>query len=247
MSARVLVAGGCRAGQLAEPQARVVAERIRPHLVQYILRRSDMGDNQFAAQVASRQQQVARLPAETRDGQYRRHGADVLTGIADDTARDVDGDDGQLAGGDRRQRLEGGACQWPVEAGAEQRIDDEFRTVHRCRRKWLDVLAPAFGMFMGRARKHIESAQQRERDVPARIHEDAGRRKAVAAVVAGSAQHHDPAPLPAPQDGVGDPAPCVLHQLRYRRAREYRQAVGLGHLDRGQEGGGVLHQAGASR
>jgi hypothetical protein len=56
------------------------------------LRHPNIRDDHLAAQFTARQQQMSRLFAHKGDGAYCRRGAKILAGVAQDAARNIDGD-----------------------------------------------------------------------------------------------------------------------------------------------------------
>lgn len=72
---------------------------------------------------------------------------------------------------------------------------------------------------------------------PARLGKMTGRDKAIAAVIARSAQDRHPGRLPTAGDLGRDSGACGLHQRRERRARSNRPPVYVRHLRRGQKYG----------
>ena len=165
-----------------------------------------------------------------------RRGPHYGAGIAVDPARHVDGDAKTLADGlDRGPR---GAVDFPVESGAENRIDHQLGIRHRARRHRLDRAGPAPGIDRRVAPQPVAPAEQRDPHRPAAPLQQAGDHEPVAAIVAGAAQHRRRPARPADADPVGHRAPRRLHQLDPRRAAGDGERIRAGHLAYGQELGG---------
>ena len=114
-------------GKLRAPERGRVREGLRPDLRQHARRNADIGDLDRTAMQPPGQQQMAGLLAKERHGLRRLHGRPHhRAGGAIDAARQIDGDRPAPAGrSSPRSWLAASALDRPVEAGAEQRVDDD--------------------------------------------------------------------------------------------------------------------------
>ncbi len=251
MAARIFMRAGLGGDCRHRVVRRPVLERRGRNRVQHAVGNADAGDFHLSAERAPRQQDMRRFFAEERDRQVSADDAACslalahhARGIAMQAARHVDGDD-------RRVRFVDGPGERGVRTfqrtrkpRAEQRIDDE--RLRGCRLEVADgfrrtVPAPR---HLARVALQSLSVQGREHgDGPAALLQQPGDDIAVAAIVAGAAQHRRRALRRAAADRIGDRTSGVLHQRQRRHARGDGQPVGLAHLGDGENGGEVTHRA----
>ncbi len=120
------------------PERGIVFPGVDAEAVEHGGRRADVRDDGGAAQIAPRQQKMARFLAREGHGEIGLNRAERFAGVAHDAARHIDGDD--------REAPRSGGCEYRVhvghqraaEPGAEQRIDDELRAVENARVQRLD-------------------------------------------------------------------------------------------------------------
>ena len=206
------------------------------------LAEADVGEDETAAQRASRQQQVARLEAEERDAGARldRRAAHP-SGRAVDAGGRVDAEHRPARareGVDRLDAAERRAVDVARQAGAVQRVDDEVGVVERESFAGANRPAPARRRQSRIAAHPRAIAEQRELDPIAPGFEQPRGDEAVAAVAARPAQNGDPAAARRHARRLGgDRRAGALHQRDARRSCGDGQPVGLGHLGRSQQFG----------
>jgi len=177
------------------------------------------------------------LLAKEGDGEdRRRRDAAHGSGRAVDAARHVDRDDGQPARDHPGDHIPGHAVDRAREAGAEQRVDDQAGVGRQVRRKRLDGSLPACRMPCRIPAELVAFAEQKEAKRPTPLRQVARRDEPVTAIIAGTAEHRDGARRPALGDRRRDGGAGTFHQRLAGDAAGNRQAVGLGHFPRRQQG-----------
>ena len=172
--------------------------------VQYAARYADIDHAQLAAALEPFQRIVTGLGAKERHRALRaRRPAHHLAAVAVKAARHVDGDRREPFVVDPVDQLAGDTVDGTGKARAEQGVDHQRTAVEKIEGERLDRSFPA---LRGRCRIALQGAarpEQADPDRPARRREMAGRHEAVAAIVAGTAQHDDrPRPVTS-HDGLG--------------------------------------------
>jgi hypothetical protein len=198
--------------------------------------RADIGHHQLAAKAPTRLQQVTRLLAKEGHGQRGGHGAQASAAIAQQAARHIDRDKRQTQ---RRSSGEGfgsGAVQGSAKAGAKQRVDHQLGTREHGWSQRFNRAGPSRRMVGRITAQPAQRQQRRHPHRPAGLLQGARGHEAVAAVVAGAAEHHHSAPRPALLDGSRHGSACLFHQGNAGHAGLPTQAVGLRHLGAGQQG-----------
>ena len=229
---------GCGTGKRSAHSAGALAKTTRADVFKHGCRNADVGDLDRPAMQPPRQQQMAGLSAEERHGfggaDRRAH---HRAAGAVDAAGQIDGDHRRARGVDRLDHGTGRAFDRPVEARAEQRIDDQARASERIGPRRLDRALPACCRLRRVALEPVALAKQQQADRIAAFGKDAGADEAVAAVVAGAGHDADRGRTTAgqPRHRVGNGTPGVLHQTHARHPAGDRQAVRLGHFRRGQQ------------
>ena len=183
----------------------------------------------------ARQQQMRRLAAEEghglggadRDAHHRAGGAV-------DAARQVDAEHRRAVGVDRLDHLERIALDRPVEAGAEQRIDDQRRLADRLRIERQHRILPAARRERRVALQAVALAQQDDRDLAAARRQFGGRDKAVAAIVAAAGDDQDRPLLHQLHRGLRHRLARAQHQRETGRAGRNGQPIGALHFSGGQ-------------
>ena len=183
----------------------------------------------------SRQQQMRRLAPEERHG-FRgvdRNAHDRSCAAAD-PARQIDRKDRRTVGVDRLDHLKRIALDRPVEAGAEQRIDDQRRLADRLRIERQHRIFPAARRQRRITLQAVALAQKDDRDIAAACSEFRRRHKTITAIVAAPGDHHDRSLLDEIHRDFGNGLPCAHHQREAGRAGGDGQSVGTLHLSGGQ-------------
>ena len=231
MAARVFVPVGPRHRKRRMPGARHILERLRPDLGQHTFIDADIGNADAAAMNSPRQQKMRRLAPEKRDGLGGTHRhAHYRTRGPVDAARQIDGQHRCAVGVDRLDHLMRLALHGPVEARAEQRIDDQRGLSDRLRVERQHRIFPAARGRRRIALQAVALAQQNDRDFAAARGEFGRRNKAVAAVIA-TARHHDDRPrLGEIHRGFRHRLARAQHQRKARRARRDREPIGVLHF-----------------
>jgi len=230
MAPVVFVADRRRPAERARPELGAVLPGRRSDPVQDVVRDADIGDLHGAAAQPSRHQQMAGLAAKEGDRRRgRRGGAEDRAGVAMHAARDVDGEAGQPPVGDDVDQPPGHPVQGAGEPGAEQRIDHHGIAIEDRRIERSDI-APALRRAAGVALESLHGHEAAEPHRPPGLAQQAGRDEAVAAVIAGPAQHGDRSVRPAPPDGRRDRRTRAFHELDPGPAARNGQAVGAPHL-----------------
>ena len=148
MPARVFVAAALRPGEVRQPERRIVLESFGHNRIQNRWRRTNIGNNDFAAEQPAGQQEVTGLLAKKSDGENHRDGAQDFTRIAHHTARNVDCDDRRSLLGRGGQSFLGGALQRAAAPGAEDCVHHQFRPFERGWRQRFDRATPALRMMV---------------------------------------------------------------------------------------------------
>ena len=186
MTAGIFVAIDPRHRKGFLPGRRNVLERLRPDFLEHAGVDPDIGNAHAATMHSPRQQQMRRLAAEERHG---LGGADRnahhRTRRAVDAARQVDGENRRPIGIDRLDHVVRLARHRPVEAGAEQRIDDQCRPADRLGIEGKDRILPAACRGSCVALQAVAFTEQDDRDLAAPRRQFGGRDKAIATIVAG--------------------------------------------------------------
>ena len=183
----------------------------------------------------ARQQQMRRLAAEEGDGlggadRDAHHGA----GGAVDAARQIDAEHRRAVGVDRLDHVVRIALDRPVEAGAEQRVDDQRRPADRLRIERQHRIFPAARRGGRIALQAVALAQQDDRDLAAARRQFGRRHKTVAAIVAASGDHQDRPLLHEIHGGLRHRLAGAQHQREAGRAGGDGEPVGVLHLSRGE-------------
>jgi hypothetical protein len=116
------------------------------------------------------------------------------------------------------------------------RIAAAAEVVERGDAQCLGLAGPTRSCRRGIALQRGAVTMQCEPHYPAALLENAGHDKPVAAIVSRPAQHRDGARRPATRNCIGDRTPGILHQQRAGYPAGDRQAVGIAHLLRRQQG-----------
>ena len=236
VAAGVFVALGTGPGKPLAPPRRIVSNNLRRDPVEHRVADADRRYEDLAAIDPAGQEQMPGLAPEKGDGQRRaRRDAADLAGAAVDAARHIHRDNWQPLLLERRDDFSGDALDRAGEPGAEDRVDDDAVAVERRGGGRLDRSWPARGRHGRVALQRLARPEQRQAHRPAALGQDARRDKAVAAIVAGAAQHRERPLRPAPRHRVGNGAAGILHQFDARGAAGDCQPVGLAHLGRGQQ------------
>ncbi len=198
------------------PQARHVVEQLRAdRLSSAGCIDADVGDHDAARRAAR--------PGCSRCPGFRRKNVTVSSaliavpedpaGAPVDAARQIDRDHRHPGIVHRVDRLCRHALDRPVEAGAEQRVDDEVGSRRRRRRQGRRLTrASASAAIAASPVIRSRVAEQRDADLVAGLGQHARRHEAVAAVVARSRQHGNATARPAhgggrPRRPPGRPLP----------------------------------------
>ena len=124
----------------------------------------------------------------------------------------------------------GGAFERPGEASPKKSVHHQPGTRQHAGLKRSDVAAPGVRGSGSITRQVIPLAQQCYSDRPACPRQPTSDDEAVAAVVAGPAQHAHRRRGEAGQDGFGHGGACILHQLDARDAGRDRGRIRARHL-----------------
>ncbi len=198
---------------------------------------ADIHQHDVAREHAPRQQQMAGLLAEEGHGHRRRRrcAAHRAAGAVE-PARHVDGDDRQSACRHRLDRRARGPLDSARQARAEDGIDDQPGAAQQLGAERQHRIGPQRRVIRGIAPESGGVAEQAQPHRPAGFGQVACRDEAVAAIIAGAAQHRDRARRPALEHRLGDGAAGGLHQLHPGDAAGDRRAVRQRHLRRRQQG-----------
>ena len=220
---------------MREPERRLIGKGAGLNDLKHAVRNADIGHTYLAASFPPRQQQVSGLPAEEGHGGPGANGyAPDGAGGAVDAARHVDRNHGQSALVQRFDERGEAALDGAREPRPEQSIDHDIGAGEKAGGKRLDGAGPELG--------HGGSVMGKLGAVPLKPKPDgvtllkqmARGDKAVAAIVAGTAENGDRARIgEAPRNLVGDGAPGALHQRETKHAALHGKAIGLAHLVRG--------------
>ena len=194
---------------------------------------ADIGHGNGAAVEPAGKQQMTGFLAEERDRASRAYrGAHHRARRAVDAARQIDGDHRR---GVCIHRFDHRACEpldRPVEAGAEQRVDDEIGAIESAGCGRHDWTVPLFCGERGVALEPARLADQQYVHRVAARGEQPRRDKAIAAVITGPGNHNDAAGGgPARRNRLGNRRAGTLHERDARNAAGDCQPVGLRHLD----------------
>ena len=216
----VLMAGPRAPGQQLPPQSRVIGEQ--PALAPDRIRgNADVRDHQLADMVAARQQQMAGLGAVKSHGEHgRSRGPEDRAAVAIDAGGNVDRHHRHAGASHRLNRLSCDAVQGAREPGAEQPIDHEPGAFDQLGIEGQHVVGPGIRRQGRVAAQALPRAEQGNPDRPAALLEKPGGHEAVAAVVAGSAEHERRPWREAGRDRSGDRRAGVFHELDARRRRQ---------------------------
>ena len=127
MAPRIFVAVDTRRREAFEPKLRCVDPDAWCNMIEHFRCNSDVSDPHFSAVEAAREQRMTDLATKKRHRFCGVHGdSHHGAGCAIDPARQID----RVHARCRVGRLDHGAREafdWAIEAGAEQRIDDDLR------------------------------------------------------------------------------------------------------------------------
>jgi hypothetical protein len=218
------------------PELRRVFEGLREDFGEHARIDSDIGDADPAAMRPARQQQMCRLAPEERDGFAGADGhAHHRAAGAVDAARQIDAENRRAVGVDRFDHVERVALHRSVQAGAEQRVDDQRGLADRLRIERQHRIFPSPGRGRGVALQAVPLAQQDHRDLATARGQFSRRHEAVAAIVAPARDHQDRTFLDEIHRGFGHGLAGAQHQLETGRARGNADPIGTLHLRGGQD------------
>ena len=161
--------------------------------------------------------------------------AENLAGAPVDAARQVDRDHRQARAVHRGNGLGGNPLDRPVEAGAEQSVDNEIGTADETDGEALAAAGPRRRGKGGIALEPVAGGEQADSDLIAGLGHQAGRDEAVAAIVARSGHHQNAAALGQQVvDRLRHGQPGRFHQRDPGSPGLDGQRVGLAHLLRGK-------------
>ena len=194
---------------------------------------ADIDQAHAAAMEPSRQQQMPRLAAEERNGlggahRDAHHGA----GGAVDAAGKIDAEHRRAARIDGLDDVVRIALDGTVEAGAEQRVDDQRGRADRLRIARQHRALPAARGECCVALQGVAIAQQDDGDLAAARHQFGRRDKTIAAIVAAPGDDEDRTLLHEVHGSLRHRLAGPQHQREARRAAGYREAVGVLHFSR---------------
>ena len=230
MPARVFVAAVLRPRQNGKPECWIILKSVRNNLLQNGRGRTYVGDDDFAAQQTTGQQQVARLLTKKSDGQKRWNGAQHFSGIAHQAARNIDGNDRQSPPGCGSQGFRGRSPECAAKPRAKDRVYHQLRPTERCGRQRFDGPAPSLCMMVRFANQMVALTQQGDTNGPAGFDKMPGGDEAIAAVVTRPTQNDNGPRLPAPSDFACYGSAGTLHHIDGWYPGRDRQTIGLGHL-----------------
>ena len=205
------------------------------------IRDANLGDDDLAAEVATRHQKMTRLLAEERHRPPSLNDRPIaLPRRAVEPARNIDGDHRDSAGVHRFNEFGRFAIERTRKSGAEERVDHDIHALQRIGRCRANGQRPAARHLGGVALQCGAISEKEDADVEAAIAQMTGRDEAVAAVVAGAAEHDDAGARAGEISGefqrrFGDVAARVFHQIEARDASRCGQTIRLGHLRRRQK------------
>ncbi len=157
------------------------------------------------------------------------------TGRAVDAAWQIHRDDWRRMGVHRLDQAPRLAFDRPIEAGAEQRIDQEPRALEAPHLGWRDRPLPFGRRLSGIAFQPARIPEQQHLDPVPSIGQVASRHEAIPAVIARTGHYGDPAAdRVTGDDGRRDRCPGAFHQIHAGYPTRNRQAVGFGHFGGGQ-------------
>ena len=212
-----------------------ILECLRLDLGEHASVDADIGDADAAAIHPPGQQQMRRLAAEEGHGRRGAHGgAHHEARGAVDAARQIDREHRRAIGIDRLDHLDGLALHRPVEARAEQRVDDQRRLAERLRVERQHRIFPAARSQRRIALQAVAFAQQRDRYLAPARGKFGGRDKTVAAIVAAAGDHHDRTLVGKIHRGFRHGLARAQHQREARPAGRDRQAIGALHFRGGE-------------
>jgi hypothetical protein len=183
MAARVFVAAVLRPRQNGKPECGIVLKSVRNDLLQNGRRSTYVGNDDFAAQQSARQQQVARFLTKKSHGQKRRNGAQHFAGVAQQAARNIDGNDRQSPPGCGSQGFRSGSLERAAKPGAEDRVHHELRPIEYSWCQRFDDPAPTLRVMTRLARRMVARAEQGDTNGPTGFDKMPGGDEAIAAVV----------------------------------------------------------------
>jgi hypothetical protein len=212
------------------------------HLRQRARRDADVGKADRSTKRPSGLEQMAGLQPE--EG-YGRRGLDRdaanLAGLAVEPRGNIDGDHRAPIASegvdpfDKRPRL---ALDVAGEPGAEESVDHATRAVEGEIGRGPDLPVEARGGDRGVAAERLAPPEEAEFDRKAPLRQESRRDEAIAAVIAGTAEHDDAsAGPPQARRLVRHSKPRPLHQYDAGDARGDSKPVGLGHLARRKQFG----------
>jgi hypothetical protein len=237
MSAVVLVSTQLRPRKMCEPKLRRVLEGLGRDVRQYAVGYSDIGNPDGSTKKSSRKKHMAGLLTKERDGLRSLDGKphDGAGGPVD-AARQIYGDD---RSGLRIHAFDHRPWQTfdrAIEAGAEQRIDDDVRARKGCELRRHNWTGPSLGSQRSVPLEPTHLADQQNLGWVAPFSEQPSCNKTVAAVVARSGNDIDPAAGSKTRtDCIGNGLAGPLHQPDTGHTAGYRSPISIRHFGIGEE------------
>ena len=238
MSAVVLMSAQLRPRKMREPKLRRVLEGLGPDVRQYAIGYSDIGNPDGSTKKPTRKKHMARLLAKECDGLRSLDGKphDGAGGPVD-AARQIHGDD---RGGLRIHAFDHRPWQTfdrAIEAGAEQRVDDDVRARKGCGLRRHNWTGPSLGSQRSVPLEPTHLADQQNLGRVAPLSEQPSGHKTVAAVVARSGNDIDPAAgSKARTDCISNGLAGPLHQPDTgHTSGGYRSPISIRHFGIGEE------------
>ncbi len=241
MTARIFMAVDARNRETLLPNSRTIGEGFGRDRRQDLISNSDIRDDSSAAMDAARQQQVPRLAAKKSDGAcgFYRGATNLPAGTVDAG--------GNIHGKDRlfrplrpfietQDQILGRPIEVARKARAEEPVDHEIGGIEIKFLDGEDLAGPTLGGKRRVAPQPVARAKQSELDGKFLPSEHARGDKAVAAIIAGSAENRDAAMAWEKPRGL----PChrrasLFHQHGTGRAPGDGQPIGFGHFRVGQQ------------
>ena len=241
VAARIFVAPYSRDWQKRPPEIRRIGEGLGADRVQHSLWGPDVSQMGFAAENPSGQEKMPGLEAEEGHGCARHdRGAPHRARIAIKPGGNVDGDHRSPARPrpeidplDKGPRL---AIEVPGKPCPEEAIDDEASSFQINRQAGPHRPRPTPGGLSGVPPEAGRLAQQMDPHAKPALPQQPCGDKAIATIVARTAQDHDLAPLRRkPDRAISHRRPRALHQGHAGNASPYGKPVGLRHFRSSQQ------------